>query len=87
MHTDQTILLGAMVVTPGHYSASGIKWPAGSWSGSGDHLNSRDNHSHGAGAVRREPRRTQQHSVRLESEKPADRVDLHAITTLLERRR
>jgi hypothetical protein len=38
MHTDQTILLGTMVVTPGHYSASGIKWAAGSWSGSGDHL-------------------------------------------------
>jgi hypothetical protein len=38
MHTDQTILLGTMVVTSGHYSASGIKWPAGSWSGSGDHL-------------------------------------------------
>jgi hypothetical protein len=37
-HTAQTVLLGTMVVTPGHYSASGIKWPAGSWSGSGDHL-------------------------------------------------
>lgn len=37
-HTNQTILLGTMVVTPGHYSASGIKWAAGTWSGSGDHL-------------------------------------------------
>jgi len=38
VHTDQTILLGTMVVTAGHYSASGIKWPAGKWSGSGEHL-------------------------------------------------
>jgi hypothetical protein len=37
-HTNQTIVLGTMVVTPGHYSASGYRWPAGTWSGSGDHL-------------------------------------------------
>jgi hypothetical protein len=37
-HTDQTIVLGTMVVTPGHYSAAGYRWAAGTWSGSGDHL-------------------------------------------------
>jgi hypothetical protein len=38
MHTNRTIVQGTMVVTSGHYSASGYKWPAGTWSGSGDHL-------------------------------------------------
>jgi hypothetical protein len=38
MHTTRTIVMGTMVVTPGHYSASGYKWAAGTWSGSGDHL-------------------------------------------------
>jgi hypothetical protein len=37
-HTDQTIVLGTMAVTPGHYSASGYRWAAGTWSGSGDQL-------------------------------------------------
>ena len=37
-HTDQTLVLGTMVVTPGHYSASGYRWAVGTWSGSGEHL-------------------------------------------------
>jgi hypothetical protein len=37
-NTNQTIVLGTMVITPGHYSASGYRWAAGTWSGSGDHL-------------------------------------------------
>jgi hypothetical protein len=37
-HTDQTMVLGTMVVTPGHYSGSGYRWPVGTWSGSGEHL-------------------------------------------------
>lgn len=36
--TSATVVLGTMAVTPGHYSASGYRWTAGMWSGSGAHL-------------------------------------------------